>query len=208
MDTSIKIILAEDYPEYRKGIRDLLEESHITVLAEAGNGKELFECLETYMPDIILLDLRMPDMDGNATMAILCEKYPKIKVIILSSFGDQMLIDDYRERGACGYIIKGQVHDEQLVKIVRKVYSGSIHFMRNNDKPPVKLSERQKDIVYFQTNVTTNKEEIGEKIGMTGNGVGKQEKRIMQKFGVSNIPAYFEYIFEAGLKFLRRPPQK
>lgn len=208
MQNKIKVILAEDHAEYRKGIRQILEDSGIEVIAEASNGKELLQHLLVSYPDIILLDLRMPGMDGNSTMTILAKDYPRIKVIIMSSFGDQILIDDYRERGAHGYIVKGKSDSEQIIKIIKKVFNGSHQFFKNNEKPPVKLSERQKDIIYFQANDTINKEEIGDKIGMTGNGVGKQEKRIMQKLGVGNIPNYFEYIFEAGLKFLRRPTGK
>lgn len=207
MENVIKIILAEDHPDYRRGIRMILEEAKLNVIAEAENGNQLFQLLDNFTPDIILLDLRMPEMDGNYAMTKLMEMFPEKKVIILSSYREQALIEDYKQRGARGYIVKNEVDGEQLVKIIKKVYNGGFHFFRNNEKPPLKLSERQKDIVYYNANHTINKEEVGEKIGMTGNGVGKQEKRIMKKMHVSNIPAYFEYIFEAGLKFLRRPKE-
>lgn len=208
MENRIKIILAEDHADYRKRIRSILEESKIEVVAEAENGTHLFQHLKIYSPDIILLDLRMPGMDGNLAMTKLIEDYPDKKIIILSSYKEQALIDDYRQRGARGYIVKDEVDSEQLIKIIKKVHNGSFYFFQNNEKPPLKLSERQKDIVYLSANYTINKEEIGEQIGMTGNGVGKQEKKIMKKMRVSNIPAYLEYIFEAGLKFLRRPTGK
>ncbi len=207
MENRIKIILAEDHEGYRKKIKSALESSNIEVIAEAVNGSHLFKHLETHSPDVILLDLRMPDMNGSIAMSKLSQEYPDKKVIILSSFSEQVLIDDFRERGAKGYISKDHTDEEQLIKIIKKVSGGGTYFFKNNERPPIKLSERQKDIVHLSANQTINKEEIGEKIGMTGNGVGKQEKKIMKKMRARNLPAYFEYIFEAGLKFLR-PPKK
>lgn len=186
-------------------MREAVENFNIQTIAEAENGAQLLKLLETHSPDVVLLDLRMPGMDGNDTMDALIRKYPDIKVIIVSFYSEQMLIDDYEIRGAKGYAAKGSFDGMQLAKGIKKVHEGGKYFYRNNETPALKLSERQKDIVHLKSHGISDKLEIGEQLGMTSSGVGKQEKKIMEKMKVSNIAAFYEYIFESGLKFLRRP---
>ncbi|MCB9056733.1 MAG: response regulator transcription factor [Chitinophagales bacterium] len=101
----IKVIITDDHKIFRTGVKNgILKYPNISVIGEAGNGKELLGILETIQPDIILLDLQMPVMDGLAALPIIKEKYPFIKVIILTMHNDASIVNKMIELGANSYL--------------------------------------------------------------------------------------------------------
>ncbi|MCC6370254.1 MAG: response regulator transcription factor, partial [Bacteroidia bacterium] len=109
MRKPIAVIIAEDKIPFRETLAASLEDYGISVIAQAGNGLELLAHLKIREPDIILLDLRMPEMDGSETMNQLANEHPQIKVIILSYHDSPMVQDDYAKRGAKGYVCKDEL---------------------------------------------------------------------------------------------------
>lgn len=125
MKSEIKLILAEDYVFIRQAFVHLLTtEGHFNVIAQASNGKELLELLALSEPDIVLLDLDMPVMDGHTALKILKEKYPQVKVIILSNYNSKEIIDDVLQNGASAFLSK-DCSPEDLFKTIKSVYATS-----------------------------------------------------------------------------------
>lgn len=103
----MKIIIADDHLLFVDGLRTLLEETgDIEILAAVNNGRRLLDCLRSVHPDLVLMDLNMPGLDGIETLKILQEKSPQIKVIVLTSYYQQELIREIKSYGARGFILK------------------------------------------------------------------------------------------------------
>ena len=110
---SIRVLCVDDHPLVRKGIAAILaNEADIELVAEAGNGREAVEVFRRHRPDVTLMDLRMPELDGIAAVKLIRAEFPDAKIIALTSFdGDQ---DIYRalEAGVRGYLLKETVHTQ------------------------------------------------------------------------------------------------
>jgi len=122
----INIILVDDQEIVREGIKMILSlDEEIVILAEAANGKELLEILHEVHPDVILMDVRMPIMDGVEATKIVKEKYKNIKVIILTTFNEDEYIFEGIKNGADGYILKDAGSD-YIIKAIKTAYNGNI----------------------------------------------------------------------------------
>ena len=124
MSTPIKVLLVDDQMLVREGIKSLLNLSDkVTVVGEAQDGSEVEPALETYSPDVILLDLSMPKMDGIATLNWLADKKTTIPVIILTTFDDHEFILRGIQAGAMGYLLK-DVSLDTLINGIETVFAG------------------------------------------------------------------------------------
>jgi len=122
----INIILVDDQEIVREGIKMILSlDEEITILEEAENGKQLLEILNKIHPDVILMDVRMPIMDGVQATKIVKEKYKNIKVIILTTFNEDEYIFEGIKNGADGYILKDAGSD-YIIKAIKTAYNGNI----------------------------------------------------------------------------------
>lgn len=121
----IKVMITEDQRLMREGLKTLLDlEQDLTVVEIAENGKDALEKLLGAQPDVILMDIRMPVMDGVEATRIIKEKYPKVKVLILTTFDDDEFIIEALKSGAVGYILK-DLSSEKLVTAIRDAYNGN-----------------------------------------------------------------------------------
>jgi DNA-binding NarL/FixJ family response regulator len=198
----IKIIIADDKPWFRSILRRELLDFKLDTIAEAGNGLELLRLLEIHSPDVILLDLEMPEMNGSITMDHVSENYPERKVIVFSQHNDYELSLDFERRGAKGFIAKDEAMSDMALfaGIIRKVHRGGKYFVKDHTQP--KLSERQRDIVYLSANGVSTKQ-AAELLGMSENGLGKQQRKIMQKRGFPTVVTFYNQIVKSGMQFLR-----
>jgi DNA-binding NarL/FixJ family response regulator len=120
----IRVLLVDDQTLIRQGIRLLLEiESDIEVVGQAVNGREALQLAETLHPDVILMDVRMPEMDGVAATRELSLRFPDVKVIILTTFEDDETVFEGLKAGARGYLLK-DISSEEMAEAVRKVAAG------------------------------------------------------------------------------------
>lgn len=118
-------MITEDQRLMREGLKTLLDlEQDLTVVELAENGKDTLEKLPGAQPDVILMDIRMPVMDGVEATRIIKEKYPKVKVLILTTFDDDEFIIEALKSGAVGYILK-DLSSEKLVTAIRDAYNGN-----------------------------------------------------------------------------------
>src|ERR1044071_2396182 len=107
-----RLAIVDDQHLFRKGLISLLEEfKEMDVIVEAENGKQLIDKLNKKMPDVVLLDLEMPEMDGNATLAWLKAKHPKVRVLILTMHNEEAIIAHMVENGAHGFLLKNDPID-------------------------------------------------------------------------------------------------
>jgi DNA-binding NarL/FixJ family response regulator len=122
----IRVLLADDQTLIRQGLRTLLElEADMRVVGSASNGREVLELIERVRPDVVLMDVRMPEMDGVAATRALAEHHPDVAVIILTTFDDDEYVFEGLKAGARGYLLK-DVGSDELVAAVRTVAGGGV----------------------------------------------------------------------------------
>lgn len=123
---TIRLLIADDHAMVRRGLQVFLATMpDITLVGEAANGQETLEKAAALKPDVILMDLNMPVLDGIETTARLVQAWPGIKVIVLTSFADQDHVLPAIQAGAKGYLLK-DIEPEELVEAVRRVYQGRV----------------------------------------------------------------------------------
>ncbi|EMX0192842.1 response regulator transcription factor [Bacillus thuringiensis] len=122
----IKVLLVDDHTVVLKGLAFFLStQEDLELVGEANNGKEALVKVGETNPDVILMDLYMPEMDGVEATAYIKKEYPNVKVIVLTSFSDQAHVLPALRAGASGYILK-DVEPDQLVEAIRSAYKGNI----------------------------------------------------------------------------------
>jgi DNA-binding NarL/FixJ family response regulator len=120
----IQILLVDDQAIIRHGLKSMLESNEdMQVVGEAENGQRALEQIALLHPDVVLLDIRMPVMDGVATTSAIAQQYPAVKVIVLTTFDDDEYISQVMRMGAKGYLLKDTEPDE-LALAIRSVYKG------------------------------------------------------------------------------------
>lgn len=121
----IKVLIADDQKLLRQSLKIILgTEKNIEITDAVSNGREVIRSVRDNMPDVILMDIRMPEMDGVQCTKIIKENYPGIKIIILTTFDDDEYVLSALRDGASGYLLKG-ISMEDLVDAIHKVYNGS-----------------------------------------------------------------------------------
>ncbi len=202
----IRIVIADDHPIFRDGLRRLLTLEHdFEVVAEAADGKEVLEVVEKFDPDILLLDLKMPELDGLATLQKLQVAKRRTKVIVLTASEDKNEFVQAMKYGTSGIVLK-QTATELLIKSIRKVNAGEIWLdsnttaavmrqfaapgepvapaaARERDRSP--LSQREREIVALVAQGYKNKE-MAEKMFISEQTVKNHLHNIFDKLGVSD----------------------
>ncbi len=207
--TTITILCVDDHPLVRKGIAAILaNETDMKLVAEAGNGQEAVEAFRTDRPDVTLMDLRMPGIDGIEATKQIRKIDPEAKIIALTSYdGDQEI---YRalEAGVRGYILKEMVHTE-IVRAIRVVHSGkrlmppevaerlSEHF------PQVALTPREIEVLQYVAKGYGNKE-IGVRLGTAAGTVKMHLQNILSKLGASDRTHAVTLALRRGIIYIDR----
>ncbi|MEM9136747.1 MAG: response regulator transcription factor [Cyanobacteria bacterium P01_F01_bin.42] len=120
----IQVVLVDDQSLVREGLKSLLEaQPDIRIVAEADNGQKALEVIKQVAPDVVLMDVRMPVMDGVAATQAIAEQFPQIKVLILTTFDDEAFVGDAVRAGAKGYLLKDTPSTE-LAEAIRMLHKG------------------------------------------------------------------------------------
>lgn len=214
MKNPIKLAVVDDQHLFRQGLISLLGEfEDLTMEIEAANGSELLEQLKTKKPDVVILDLEMPVMDGIETTINLQKKYPDLKVLILTMHNEEEIILHLIEKGAHGFLLK----DNQIETIVDAIYAvmeNGYYFndhvskvmvrgLMNNQKikpgfVDAGLSEREIEVVKLICKEFTNKE-IAEKLFISVRTVDGHREKILQKTKAKNTVGIVMYAVKNGL---------
>ena len=217
----IKVVLADDHVVVRNGIKMLLEnEGEIKVIGEASDGYEALEAVKNLQPDVLVIDIRMPNMNGLEATSKLKSVSDRTKALILSMHNDEDYILQSVESGASGYLLKDTSKDEFL-KAIRSVYHGGKYFSgdisnvlvnsyltvknpksgANKDQGnDYELTKREKEILKLIYEGVGNKE-IAEQLNKSIRTIETHRFNIMKKLKVGNVVELFKKVEEdAGLK--------
>ncbi|MCL5962469.1 MAG: response regulator transcription factor [Chloroflexi bacterium] len=122
--TAIRTLLVDDHPIVREGLRRMTElAKDVEIVGEASNGKEAVVQAERLQPDVVLMDIKMPEMDGIEATRLLKERFPKVRVIVLT-FSEDEFLDQATEAGAAAYLLKG-VSKSELFQTIRAVMASN-----------------------------------------------------------------------------------
>lgn len=192
----LKVLIVDDHPLVRHGLSVLLGVyDDIEVIGEAENGREAFEMCGKHLPDIVLMDLIMPEIDGIEATRKILKNWSSIKIVILTSFVDKKLIEDSLKAGAIGFILKN-VSGENLVATLRDAYRGkstlsseaSDFLISNLKNPPVaeyQLTSQEKIIITCLVDGLSNKK-IAQKLVLSLSTVKFHVSNILSKLGASS----------------------
>jgi DNA-binding NarL/FixJ family response regulator len=202
MTDKIRLLIVDDQRLMREGLRTLLELEHgFEIVGEAANGQAALDAYAELMPDVVLMDIRMPGMDGVEATRRLCTSWPETKVIILTTFDDDANVFEGLRAGAVGYLLK-DLSGQELAIAVRTVYAGGAliepavakrvmaEFARLH--PPARtideglpepLTEREVAVLKLVSAGLSNRE-IGHKLGLSEGTVKNYVTSVLQKIGV------------------------
>ena len=213
--SKIKIAIADDYKIFREGLKvGLSADSNMQIILEADNGEDLLKGLENISPDIILMDLKMPIMDGMEATKEVRKKYPGIKVLVVSMYDDDKFIIHLMEIGANGYLLKNAEPDE-IRRSIYSVHENGYYFndlvnkallkklvLKNNLKPSfnqnVELTERELQVLKLICEEKTAVE-IGKEIFLSPRSVEGIRQRLIEKIGVRNTAGLVMFAAKNGM---------
>lgn len=210
----IKLAVVDDQLLFRRGIISLIREfEEIDVVIEAGNGKELIEAIKKRKPHIVLLDLQMPVMDGIETTAYLSEKYPDIKILILTMHDDDEFILHLIEKGANGFLLKNNSIDI-VIDAIYSIVDNGYYFNDRISKTMIKglvrskkikpvfqsvsLSDREIEVIMLICKEYTNKE-ISERLCISIRTVENHRDKILEKTGARNTAGIVMFALKNNL---------
>ncbi len=209
----IKIIIADDHQMFIDGIKSLLvNEKGIKVIGEALNGKQVLKLLETELADIVLLDVNMPEMDGIEATRLIKQKYPTVKLLMLTMYNNQEFVFGLMNAGASGYILKNTGRTELLEAITavnegKTYYSKDVtetilqNFSRKTNEQKVEaahLTEREKDVLKLIAQ-EYNTQEIASRLFISANTVETHRKNLLSKLQAKNIAGLVKFAIQTGL---------
>ena len=188
----INVIIADDVQILRAGLRAVLaQDSDIKVVGEAGNGKEAYELSVRLRPDVVLMDMRMPDYDGGYGTRKIKDTVPGVKVLVLTTFDDKETVDKAVSSGADGYILK-EMDNEKIINSIKAVAGGINVFCDNifqsirrevaapQDARNYDLTEREIDFLRLICDGCDNKE-IAAKLFLAEGTVRNGISRLLEK---------------------------
>jgi len=203
----IRILCVDDHPLVRKGIASILaNEPDMVLVAEANNGREAVSLFKEHKPDVTLMDLRMPEIDGTSATRMIRQEAQDARIIALTSYdGDQ---DIYRalEAGVRGYILKEMVHTE-VVRAIRTVHSGKrlmpqeVAERLSEYFPQVALTPREVEVLGCVAKGMANKE-IATRLGTASGTVKMHIQNILAKLGASDRTHAVTIAMERGILHL------
>lgn len=212
---SIKVLLADDHPIVRQGLRRLLEmETEFTVVAEADNGTEALQLLERYRPDVLIVDLMMPLVNGFEVIRQTAQRFPKVAVIVLSMHQDNVYVTQALRNGARGYVLKDSSPTE-LVNAVNEVSAGR-HFLSakiadklgdfslalsgvpSSNERNEALTNRQREVMMLAAQGLTSVE-IARRLSISPRTAEAHRAQIMRKLGLASQADLIRYAIREGI---------
>ena len=195
---SIKLLIADDHELIRTGLASLLAGSNIEIVAEAANGKETIKLAEQHKPDVILLDIRMPDGDGLGTLEKLRVKVPGSRVVMLSTLDNPTYIARAVALGASDYVLKGSSREDLITTLeaaaddespskageLRRI-AGAMKIRQVIEDDDVPLTQRETQVLRHVALGLSNKE-IGRSLEISVETVKEHVQNILRKIAVSD----------------------
>jgi two-component system nitrate/nitrite response regulator NarL len=205
MGSAIKIVLADNHRLFIDGLRNLLsDEADMEILDFAFDGKELLNLLKLVHPDLILLDINMPGLDGFETSKRIKASFPHIRIILLTSYDNELFFKKAKDIGVNGYLLK-DCSKEELLDCIRIVYSNeNIFFLQDDPKKQTsneidrnfvnqfRITEREIEIAELLKEGLTNYQ-VADRLNISVHTVETHRKNVMHKLGVNNLASLLKY---------------
>jgi len=204
----IKVLIVDDHEIFRKGLKMVINRfKNAKVIAEATNGKEFLEILDKNLPDIVLMDIEMPEMNGIEATTKALEKYPDLKILALSMFNEDNYVESMIDSGVRGFLLKN-INKEKLEKAIDTVYKGgnyyseelwefftrriSTHEEKTKPEEEYKLTKREQEILEMLSQGMSNKE-IADKLFVSERTVIGHKSNLLSKTQCRNTLCLITY---------------
>ncbi len=214
MGAIFKIILADDHQILRAGLKDLIEKDKaFKVVSQAKDGDELLSLMDSVRCDLVIMDLSMPNRDGMQTIQEVRERFPKVKVLVLTMQKDQEHFKRAMAYGASGYVLKEDAYD-QLMMAVKMILSGkkfvsptisnllTDYYVRSLDEAESSsldiLTQREQQILKFIAGGAANKN-IASRLKLSVRTVETHRANLSHKLGIKNTAGLVKYAISKGL---------
>jgi DNA-binding NarL/FixJ family response regulator len=187
----IRILAVDDHPILRQGIAGLIaDESDMTLVAEAANGREAIQQFRTHRPDVTLMDLQMPEMNGLDAMIAIRGEFPEARIIVLTTYTGDVQATRALQAGARAYLLKNSLHKELLdtiraVHAGRKTLSPEVSFELAEHSAEELLSAAEVRVLRLIAEGNSNKE-IATRLSVTEDAVKGQVRNILSKLGAND----------------------
>jgi DNA-binding NarL/FixJ family response regulator len=213
--TTLRVLIAEDHTILRDGLRALLAQApDLQVVGEAGDGREAMRCANELQPDIVLMDLSMPNVNGTEAIRAIKRRLPQTKIIALTGHKSEEYVRATLEAGADGYVLKDDTHSDLLLAIRSAVRNGTYlspgisrnvvqgYLKGDSEAAPRtswdKLTHRERGIIKLIAEGYKNRE-IAEYLSLSPKTVEKHRSNLMRKLDLHNASAITAYAMENGL---------
>lgn len=214
----IRVLIADDHAVVAEGLRHLVEaEKDIEVVACVGDGREAVQQSRDLQPDVVLMDLSMPELNGaDATRAIL-ERDPRCRVIVLSMYSQREYVRRALKAGAAGYVVKRSAAKE-VVEAIRAVHAGQRYLSpkvadvvledytdEKQDDPLSRLSAREREVLQLLAEGRTGAQ-IAERLALSQKTVETYRARLVEKLGIRDLAGLVRFAIQKGLVSLDEGP--
>jgi two-component system nitrate/nitrite response regulator NarL len=217
--TKIKVLVVDDHPVVRKGLQSCLaKHDHIKVVGEASDGDEAMRKSRELSPDLILMDISMPKMNGLAVTELLRKEAPRTKVLVLSVHSNKEYIFRVIQAGAHGYVSKEAPPDE-LLRAIESVFEGEPFFSEDiaraalnqfvatggKKEPFAQLTTRERQVLVLIAEGQSNKE-IANKLGIGVRTIETHRERIMRRLDIHSVAGLTKFAIANGMVSLDEGP--
>lgn len=212
MEESIKIFIVDDHEIFRNGLKMVLGKlKYLNIIGEAGNGKEFLEKLESDLPDIVLMDIQMPVMNGIKATKQALKKHPDLKIVALTMFNDDEYIQSMIDAGVKGFLIKN-IQKDILHQALQAIHNGGNYYSQElmefftkkitredkTKKEVIDLTKRENEILQLMTEGLNNKE-IADKLFVSERTIIGHKTNLMSKTGCKNTVGLLAFAIKNGL---------
>lgn len=210
----MRVLIADDHALFRDGLRSLLEARGVEIAGEAQNGSEAVELVRKVRPDVVLMDIKMPEVGGLAATRLISAELPEVKVIMLTASEDDADLFESIKSGAQGYLLK-DLKAEQLLDLLEGVARGEPaitpgiarkllgEFARGGDpsaqRAPDALTQREQEVLELLVDGVTSNRDLAERLVVTENTVKYHLRNILDKLHLQNRAQVISYALRHGL---------
>jgi two-component system, NarL family, response regulator NreC len=206
---AVRVLLADDHKIVRQGFRSLLEEAGFEVIAEAGNGQEAIQFAEKLHPDIAVLDVGMPILNGVEATREIVRCCPRTKAILLTMHTEDHYVLNSLRAGARGFLLKARAADD-LIQAIHEVHKGSLYlspgisetvvqaYLNASEVPIDPLSDRERQVLQLVAEGKTSKE-IASTLGISVKTAESHRNHIMEKLDIHEVAGLVRYAIRRGL---------
>lgn len=209
----MRVVIADDHALFRDGLSSLLEARGVDIIAEAENGEKALEIARQQSPDIVLMDLKMPVMDGLTATRLIKAELPDVKVVVVTASEDDADLFEAVKSGAEGYILKNLESDEffDLLQgvtrgepaltpvLARKVLREFAQPHGPREAPIETLTERERDVLELLVQGVTSNRDLAERLFISENTVKYHLRNILSKLHLQNRAQVIAYAMRHGL---------